>query len=67
VPLQCPLFSLTQTDKELETLTTDLSEKLIARAGATPGLLPGYLDLFFVARALERIRDHGTNIEENPF
>jgi phosphate transport system protein len=32
-----------------------------------PELLPSYLDLIFVARALERIGDHATNIAEDSF
>ena len=64
-------FELARTlkprDKELDTLTADLSEKLIVRAGADRELLPSYLDLIFVGRALERIGDHGTNIAEDVF
>jgi phosphate transport system protein len=52
-------------DKELDVLTTDLGEKLVARATAEPEFLSSYLDLIFVARALERIGDHATNIAED--
>lgn len=54
-------------DKELDALTTDISEKLVARASADPENVPSYLDLIFVARALERAGDHATNIAEDSF
>ena len=64
-------FELARTlklrDKELDALTTDLGEKLVTRATAEPEFLPSYLDLIFVARALERIGDHATNIAEDAF
>ena len=54
-------------DRELDALTRDLSEKLVARATVDSELVPSYLDLIFVARALERIGDHATNIAEDSF
>ena len=54
-------------DRELDALTRGLSEKIVARATVDPELVPSYLDLIFVARALERIGDHGTNIAEDSF
>jgi phosphate transport system protein len=54
-------------DKRLDALTTDLGDKLIVRAAAKPEFVPSYLDLIFVARALERIGDLGTNIAEDAF
>jgi phosphate transport system protein len=54
-------------DRELDALTRDLSEKLVERATGDTELLPSYLDLIFVARALERIGDHATNIAEDSF
>jgi phosphate transport system protein len=64
-------FDLARTlklrDKELDTLTSDLSEKLVARATADSESVPSYMDLIFVARALERIGDHATNIAEDSF
>jgi phosphate transport system protein len=62
-------FKLARTlklrDKELDTLTNKVTEKLVARAIADPELLPSCLDLIFVGRALERIGDHATNIAED--
>jgi phosphate transport system protein len=59
--------TLKRRDKELDALTTNLGEKLVARAVAEPEFVPSYLDLIFVARALERIGDHATNIAEDAF
>jgi phosphate transport system protein len=59
--------TLKPRDKELDALTTDIDEKLIARATAEPGNVPIYMDLVFVSRALERIGDHATNIAEDSF
>jgi phosphate transport system protein len=59
--------SLKPKDRELDALTDDLNEKLVERATADSELLPSYVDLIFVARALERIGDHATNIAEDSF
>jgi phosphate transport system protein len=54
-------------DRELDALTRELSEKLVEQATVDSELVPSYLDLIFVARALERIGDHATNIAEDSF
>jgi hypothetical protein len=54
-------------DRELDTLTNDVNEKLVERATWDPELVPNYVDLIFVARALERIGDHVTNIRRGFF
>ena len=54
-------------DRELDAVTRDLSEKLVARATVDSELVPNYVDLILVARALERIGDHATNIAEDSF
>jgi phosphate transport system protein len=59
--------TLKRRDKELDALTTDIGEKLMARATVDPENLPSYLDLIFVGRALERVGDHSTNIAEDSF
>lgn len=64
-------FELARTvkprDKQLDALTTELTEKFVARTAANPDLVATYLDLIFVGRALERIGDHATNIAEDAF
>lgn len=59
--------TLKPRDKELDALTTDIAEKLVTRATADSENVPGYLDLIFISRALERIGDHATNIGEDSF
>jgi phosphate transport system protein len=54
-------------DRELDALTRELIEKLVAQATADSELVPIYVDLIFVVRALERIGDHATNIAEDSF
>jgi len=54
-------------DRELDAITREVSEKLVARATVDSGLVPSYVDLILVARALERIGDHATNIAEDSF
>ena len=59
--------TLKPRDRELDILTRDISEKLVGRATANSEFVVSYLDLIFVARALERIGDHATNIAEDSF
>jgi phosphate transport system protein len=59
--------TLKPRDRELDALTTDIAEKLVARATADSENVPSYLDLVFVGRALERIGDHATNIGKDSF
>ena len=54
-------------DRELDAVTRDLGEKFVARATVDSELVPSYVDLVLVARALERIGDHATNIAEDSF
>jgi phosphate transport system protein len=54
-------------DRKLDALTNDVNEKLVERASLDPDLVPSYVDLIFVARALERVGDHATNIAEDSF
>ena len=64
-------YDLAQTlkpkDRELDALTHDVTGKLVERATVDSELVPSYVDLVFVARALERIGDHATNIAEDSF
>jgi phosphate transport system protein len=54
-------------DRELDASTDELSEKLVEQASWDSELMASYVDLIFVARALERIGDHATNIAEESF
>jgi len=42
-------------DRELDALTDDVNERLVERGTLDSELVPSYVDLIFVARALERI------------
>jgi phosphate transport system protein len=54
-------------DKELDALTKELIEKLLVQAETDSKFVRSCYDLIFVARALERIGDHATNIAEDSF
>jgi phosphate transport system protein len=51
-------------DHALDELNRVVSRKLIERMANDPEQLRGYLNLMFVARHLERVGDHATNIAE---
>ena len=51
-------------DQALDELNRVVSRKLIQRMSQERDQLRGYLNLMFVARALERVGDHATNIAE---
>ena len=59
--------TLKPKDRQLGALTGDVNERLVERGTADPENVPSYVDLIFIARALERIGDHGTNIAEDSF
>ena len=53
--------------RELDLSTRNLIDKLVERATVDSEHVPSYIDLILVARALERIGDHATNIGEDSF
>jgi phosphate transport system protein len=52
-------------DQTLDELNRVTSRRLIDRMAQTPDQLRGYLNLMFIARHLERVGDHATNIAED--
>ncbi len=52
-------------DKALDEMNANASRKLIERMAQDPEQLRGYLNLMFIARHLERVGDHATNIAED--
>ena len=52
-------------DQALDELNRVVSRKLIQRMSQERDQLRGYLNLMFIARALERVGDHATNIAED--
>ncbi|PYL17278.1 MAG: phosphate transport system regulatory protein PhoU [Verrucomicrobia bacterium] len=52
-------------DEKLDELNRVASRRLIQRMAENPDQLRGYLNLMFIARHLERVGDHATNIAED--
>src|SRR2546428_8923089 len=52
-------------DQKLDELNRQASRQLILRMAENPDQLRGYLNLMFIARHLERVGDHATNIAED--
>ena len=52
-------------DEKLDELNRVTSRRLIERMAQDPDQLRGYLNLMFIARHLERVGDHATNIAED--
>ena len=52
-------------DKVLDEMNANASRRLIERMAQDPEQLRGYLNLMFIARHLERVGDHATNIAED--
>jgi phosphate transport system protein len=52
-------------DKALDEMNSDASRRLIECMAQNPEQLRGYLNLMFIARHLERVGDHATNIAED--
>jgi len=57
--------AVVQRDDALDELNRSVSHKFVERMAQDPQQLRGYLNLIFVARALERVGDHATNIGED--
>jgi phosphate transport system protein len=52
-------------DEELDEMNATVQKQLIDRMGQDPDQLRGYLNLIFIARCMERVGDHATNIAED--
>jgi len=57
--------SLKERDKKLDGLNRNVGRQFIERMAQDPEQLRGYLNLMFIARHLERVGDHATNIAED--
>jgi phosphate transport system protein len=60
-------LQLKPRDRELDALNSALGDKMMERMAEDPEQVPAYLNIVFIARALERIGDHATNIAEDAF
>jgi phosphate transport system protein len=58
-------LTLKARDKLLDEMNARASKALIQRMAEDPDQLRGYLNLMFIARHLERVGDHATNIAED--
>lgn len=58
-------MALKPRDKTLDEMNASASKHLIQRMAEDPDQLRGYLNLMFIARHLERVGDHATNIAED--
>ena len=58
-------MTLKPRDKTLDEGNATAGGKLIERMATDPDQLRGYLNLMFIARCLERVGDHATNIAED--
>ena len=58
-------LTLKARDKSLDEMNASASKMLIQRMAEDPDQLRGYLNLMFIARHLERVGDHATNIAED--
>lgn len=56
---------LKERDRVLDRMNAETSDRLITRMADDPDQLRGYLNVLFVARHLERVGDHATNIAED--
>jgi phosphate transport system protein len=52
-------------DRQLDQLNRDINQQLTELAQKHPENIQSYLDLIFIARNIERIGDHATNIAED--
>src|SRR5712692_5399677 len=57
--------AIVPSDEKLDELNRVASRRLIQRMAEDPDQLRGYLNLLFIARHLERVGDHATNIAED--
>jgi phosphate transport system protein len=58
-------FAIFSRDDELDDLCQEMTDKMSEFMASTPACVPRALDLILIARHLERIGDHATNIAEN--
>jgi phosphate transport system protein len=54
-------------DRILDSLNKEVADKFMRRIVADPSRVESYINLILVARALERVGDHATNIGEDAF
>jgi phosphate transport system protein len=58
-------LQLKPRDRVLDTMNSEVAAKYMERITADPGRVQSYVNLILIARALERVGDHSTNIGED--
>lgn len=58
-------MTLKPRDRELDALNKEINQQMTEQAQKQPEHMPIYLDLILIARNIERIGDHATNIAED--
>jgi phosphate transport system protein len=56
---------LKSRDRELDEMNRNFAEACTERMAVEPHLIQPYLNLIFIARFIERIGDHATNLGED--
>jgi len=54
-----------ERDREIDALNKEVTGRLTGSISQNTDAIPGYLNLIFIARNLERVGDHSTNIGED--
>jgi phosphate transport system protein len=57
--------AILESDNEVDKLRTAIGHQMIALMQSDPSYIQGALDHMFIARSLERIADHATNVAED--
>jgi len=60
-------LQLKPRDRVLDSLNKEVADKFMERIAADPSRVQSYINLILIARALERVGDHSTNIGEDAF
>jgi phosphate transport system protein len=60
-------LQLKPRDRVLDSLNQEVADKFMERIAADPSRVQSYINFILIARALERVGDHSTNIGEDAF
>jgi phosphate transport system protein len=60
-------LQLKPRDRVLDSLNKEVADKFMERIAVDPSRVQSYINLILIARALERVGDHSTNIGEDAF
>src|SRR5260370_29529779 len=60
-------LQLKPRDRVLDSLNKEVADRFMERIAADPSRVQSYINLILIARALQRVGGHSTNIGENSF